>query len=437
VDRDAHALARALTPAMGTMAVVGAGWAGLAAAVHATRAGHAVTLFEMSREAGGRAREVTGDAYRLDNGQHLLIGAYREVLALMRCVGVDPDEVLLRRPLTLVNAQGRGLRLAPGAPVPTFVRAVLRHPGWTPSHRWALLRTALAWRLKGFEAPEALTVAGLTAHLPEPVRRELIDPLCVAALNTPADRASARVFLRVLRDGLFGGVGGSDLLLPRRSLSDLLPTPALNWLTRHGATVRLGQRVTALHADANGIWNCNGEAFDAVILASTAVEAARLTADVAPAWSARAAAFSYEPIVTVYLKGEGPPWPDPMIALSESPQAPAQFAIDLGACDPAKRGLHAFVISGAAPWVARGLPATTDAVLSQAQATFPAMRWTPARTLAERRATFLCTPGLLRPPGRIAPGLWAAGDYVAGPYPATLEGAVRSGAAAAAQLRAD
>jgi len=90
------------------------------------------------------------------------------------------------------------------------------------------------------------------------------------------------------------------------------------------------------------------------------------------------------------------------------------------------------VISGAAPWVARGLEATGAAVLAQAQA---ALAWrsppTLLRCLAEKRATFACTPGLQRPGTAVAPGLWAAGDYVDGPYPATLEGAVRSGRAAA------
>lgn len=93
-------------------------------------------------------------------------------------------------------------------------------------------------------------------------------------------------------------------------------------------------------------------------------------------------------------------------------------------------GRFAFVVSGAAGWVARG--GCGEAVLAQAQAV---LAWaTPPvidKVLIEKRATFACTPGLARPPGRIAPRLWAAGDYVDGPYPATLEGAVRSGRAAA------
>lgn len=416
---------------MRRVAVVGAGWSGLAAAVQATSAGAKVTLFEMARAPGGRARTAIDGEPPFDNGQHVLIGAYRETLALMRDVGIDVDAVLLRMPLRLVDAGGRGLRLPPGPPVQAFVRAVCRHPKWSWQDRWALLRAAAHWRWDNFGAPPSLSVAELTERLPAVVRQELITPLCIAALNTPPEHASAQVFLRVLRDGLFMGTGGSDLLLPRRPLSELLPLPAVAWLNDHGASMRMGTRVESLQPGPAGGWRCNDESFDGVVLACTAHEAARLTASVAPVWSARAASFQYEPIVTVYLRGRGPAWPEPMVALSERAAAPAQFAIDLGAIDPMRQGTAAFVVSGASRWMEHGLPALSSAVLAQASAEFPSHDWTALRTLSERRATFLCTPALERPPLHIAPGLWAAGDYVQGPYPATLEGAVQSGRVAA------
>ena len=98
-----------------SLAVIGAGWAGLATAVQAVQAGHAVTVFEMALHAGGRARTVAHHDLVLDNGQHILIGAYRETLALLRTVGVDPNQSLRRQPLTLVDPSGRGLRLDVGA----------------------------------------------------------------------------------------------------------------------------------------------------------------------------------------------------------------------------------------------------------------------------------------------------------------------------------
>jgi hypothetical protein len=179
----------------------------------------------------------------------------------------------------------------------------------------------------------------------------------------------------------------------------------------------------------------DGEGFDAVVLACTALEAARLTATIAPAWSAQAGAFRYEPIVTVYLQCDGARLPAPMMALrADATSAPAQFVFDHGALGGAA-GRMAFVISGAAGWVERGQEATVQAVLDQAKTAFPAGTWpTPPRLLrliSERRATFRCTPGLDRPAAAIAPGLLAAGDYLQGPYPATLEGAVRAGQTAA------
>jgi squalene-associated FAD-dependent desaturase len=412
------------------VAVVGAGWAGLAAAVRAREAGHHVTVFEMAAQPGGRARAVDIDGLALDNGQHILIGAYTSTLALMRTVGADADALLSRQPLALTFPDGRGLQLRAGPPLLALLRAVAGCRGWTWVDRAALLAAAAGWALKGFRCDPALTAAELCAGLPSRVRELLIDPLCVAALNTPARDASAAVLLRVLRDALFGGSGSADLLLPRAPLSALLPTPAAAWLARAGAQLRLGERVRTVVPEGRA-WRVDRQRFDAVVLACSAAEAARLTQGTAPAWSRRAAALRYEPIVTVYLRQPGGRLPAPMVALLEGPQAPAQFAFDHGALGGSP-GVFAFVVSGAAAWVERGVDATGAAVLRQAASLLPAA--TVLRTLAEKRATFRCTPALDRPPMHVAPGLLAAGDYVEGPYPATLEGAVRAGEQAVVQL---
>ena len=417
------------------IAVVGGGWAGLAAAVEATQRGHAVTLFEMAAQLGGRARGVAIDGVTLDNGQHILIGAYTETLRLMRTVGVSLDAVLLRTPLRFIDAQGLGLSLNPGAPVPQFAAAVLRHGHWDWRDKLALLAAAAGWYAGGFRCAPQQTVAELTQKLPRAVRDSLIDPLCVAALNTPAEQASGEVFLRILKDALFSGPGSADLLLPKASLSELLPLPAERWLRRAGATVHLSRRVERLQARW-GSWQLDGEAFDAVVLATTPTEAARLAEGAAPEWSQVAAALRYEPIVTTYLMSEGTRLPEPMLALRAGPEAPAQFVFDRGQLG-GPQGLLAFVVSGAQEWVDRGLQATQDAVLAQAQAELQAHLRGALRvvkTLTEKRATFRCTPGLQRPALRIAAGLHAAGDHVQGPYPATLEGAVRCGVAAVREL---
>lgn len=416
-----------------TVAVVGGGWAGLAAAVRATQAGHAVTLLEMAPQWGGRARGVVVDGLPLDNGQHILIGAYTRTLALMATVGSNATAMLDRRPLELRYPDGRGLRMPAGPPWLCFGLAVAGCVGWTWHDRWMLMRTAAIWGLAGFRCDPALTVDQLCQGLPPAVRELLIDPLCVAALNTPAPQASAQVLLRVLRDALFSGSGSADLMLPRRPLTDLLPGAASRWLQAHGAALRLSTRVQQLQPAGAG-WQVDGEHFDAVVLACTAAEASRLTKTIAPTWAEQAGSLRYEPIVTVYLRWPGARLVAPMMALQESAIAPAQFAFDHGALG-ATPGVLALVVSGAAAWVERGLPAIGTAALQQAKQAFGHAGGSGEpevlRVMAERRATFRCTPGLVRPTSAVAPGLAAAGDYIAGPYPATLEGAVRSGEAAA------
>ncbi|WBY04062.1 hydroxysqualene dehydroxylase HpnE [Ramlibacter tataouinensis] len=415
------------------LAIVGGGWAGLAAAVAATRAGHAVTLLEATRQWGGRARSLPvelpgGGSATLDNGQHILIGAYRDCLALMRQVGVQPAQVLQSLPLTLLRPDGNGLKL-PDWPAPfDALWGILRARGWSVADKLSLLAHAARWRLRGFECPDHWTVERLCLGLSPNVLRDLVEPLCVAALNLTAARASAAVFLRVLRDGLFGprqeGWGASSLLIPRGDLGQVFPDAAARWLAAQGADLRLGARVQSLQPQA-GAWQVDGEAFDAVLLACPAWEAARLVAGCgAPAdWLTAAGALAHEPIATVYAGG-GPRLPLPMLALSDGP---AQFVFDrslLGG--PA--GVLAFVASAS-----QGDARTVEqAVLKQALAL--GWRVQPLRTVVEKRATFACVPALRRPPIAIAPGLLACGDYVQGPYPATLEGAVRSALEAVAQL---
>ncbi len=423
-----------------SLAVVGGGWAGLAAAVRAVQKGWHVSLFEMAPQLGGRARSATTGDWVLDNGQHILIGAYRDTLALMADIGVDMQQALRRLPLTLVDTAGVGLRLKDGHPVLSFAKGVMQASHWSLTQRAALLLTAGRWRLRGFDCDSAETVADITRHLPEKIKRDLIGPLCIAALNTPAEQASGRVFLRVLRDAVFGGRGAADLLLPQLPLGSMLAEPAKAWLEAAGGRVHLRSRVQSLtRGDAADTWLVDGERFDAVVLACTATEASRLAAPINEAWAAKASRVPYQSIVTVYTHHRDAQLAFPMAALEGSIEHPAQFVFDHGMLT-GQRGLFAFVISGANEWLQRGLQATTEATLAQARQALPAAAWvnrlTVVSAMAERRATFACVPMLERPPQSVANHLLACGDYTEGPYPATLEGAVRSGLAAVLALDA-
>ena len=156
------------------IAIVGAGWAGMAAAVAAADAGADVTVFEATRALGGRARALPalrpdGLPLTLDNGQHILIGAYSQSLALMQRVGLDLDQALLSLPLALPYPDGSGLRMPAWAarwPAPfDALVAIASARGWTWGERLALVRASLGWQRSGFACPPLMTVAELCARL--------------------------------------------------------------------------------------------------------------------------------------------------------------------------------------------------------------------------------------------------------------------------------
>ncbi|MDQ0590778.1 hydroxysqualene dehydroxylase HpnE [Variovorax paradoxus] len=410
-------------------AVIGAGWAGLACAVEATRLGHAVTLYETAHMAGGRARRVDNmHGLVLDNGQHILIGAYAATLKLMREMGIDVGQALLRLPLSLRFADGGGLKL-PRLPAPLDLLAgIFTARGWTWRDKSTLLRTAVQWRLAGFRCAAGSTVAALCTGLTPRVMEELIEPLCVSALNTPIGQSSGEVFLRVLHDALFSGSGGADLLLPRVDLGALFPDAALAWLAQHDATLRIGTRVHAIWPEG-AAWRVDGEHFDQVVLACAPWDAARLVRAsglAADRWCATTEALRFEAIATVYLRGASP-LAEPMLALRSHPAtAPAQFVFDRGQLGGPEGVLAMVVSANETPREMLEQQAMAQAAAQLGQTALQAVQ-----TVVEKRATFACTPALARPAMRIAPGLQACGDYTEGPYPATLEGAVLSGLAAA------
>jgi squalene-associated FAD-dependent desaturase len=426
------------------VAVVGAGWAGLAAAVRATQAGHAVDVHELAPMPGGRARSDDAGGDARDNGQHILLGGYARTLALMRDVGVDPAQVLQRLPLAVLGPDGSGLALRGTGPrLLDALRALLAARGFALRDKLCLVGLAADWHRRGFRCDPDLTVdALLRPHATPRVREALLDPLCVAALNTPPASASAAVFLTVLHDSLFGARDASDLLLPRAPLAQLLPLPATAWLRAHGAGVHLRRRISALRRAQAG-WSLEAPdgddggapAYDRVVLATSATEAARLAREAAPAWSATTAALAHEPIVTLHLRAPTRAWPAPMLALPhDDTRHPGQFAFRGARAEDGTERV-ALVVSAAGPWLERGGDALAAAACAQWRAACGLGADAAVDCLdvrADRRATFRCTAGVRRPPAGIAPGLLAAGDYVDGPYPATLESAVRAGEAAVA-----
>lgn len=422
------------------VAVIGGGWAGLSAAVHLSAAGVPVTLFESARQLGGRARRVAFGADCVDNGQHLLLGAYRDTLELLRTIGVDEDRALLRLPLSLPMFDLAGPRVsldAAALPAPLHLGVgLLRASGLSLRERLAALRFG-AWALRRAGRLEPDTSVGtlLRQHRqPSKLVHAVWGPLCLAALNTPLEQASAQVFLRVLYDAFAHRRRDSDLLLTASDLGALLPDPALHFIEAHGGQVRLGERVEALrieHGQVIGVQARNAGTVDCeqVVIATGPAAAMRLLAP-HPSLGETAHGLGklrYQPLVTVYLRYPEPVrLPVPLIGILGGM---GQWVFDRRI--NGQPGLIGVVMSGVGPHMDLDNTALGTRIAAELAQLFP--EWPePAAQLVirEKRGTFSCEPQAepLRPDHVThVRGCWLAGDYTATGYPGTLEGAVRSG----------
>jgi squalene-associated FAD-dependent desaturase len=433
-----------------SVAVVGGGWAGCAAGAELAAAGLSVTLFEAAAELGGRGRrvalELDGATHRLDNGQHLMIGAYSAIAAVLGTVGESLDRLIERRPFELSYPDGFSIT-ASRLPAPWhLVTALLRARGLPWSDRWAmtrLLRTLEAdqWQVR----PDRDVRGWLEAQgQSDTLIARLWRPLCIAALNTPLSEASAQVFANVLRDSLGADSAASMLWLPRSDLSALLPEAVERFVSAHGGAVQRGIRVETIGPAEGGFRLDPGLGrFDAVVYAAPPAQLGRVASAFAPALSGALDAiedFAYQPICTVYLKYDvDPPLPRGFTALLDDPgqRDYGQWAFDRGALDPANRGVVAVVVSASGAHDDEPLSALCEAVAGQLTRALRLPRPRAARAIVEKRATLAARPGLRRPPNATPiPGFVVAGDWTASDYPSTLESAVRSGLAAARHLLA-
>ncbi len=415
------------------IAVIGGGYAGMAAAVALAEQGIPVTVFESAQQLGGRARGVMYNDTHLDNGQHLLLGCYVQTLYLIEKVGGNIEQDFLRLPLQL-DLHGEFSLKAPRLPAPLHLLvALLTAQGLTWSERLNAARFMLALRRMKFRLPEDMTVTGLLAQYGQGanLRIKLWEPLCIAALNTPIHKASAQVLLNVLRDALNQSRAHSDMLLPRINFTALFPLRASDYVELKGGHVRLACGARTLHPLDDGIeiTTAQGtERFSHAICAVSPRVAGRLLRPIAELAEtvAQIDSLEHQPIYTLYLQYPAHiTLPHGMLGLH---QRYSQWLFDKG-CIADQHGLLAAVISAEGIHQELSQDELAQKVIAELREEFGIMEqpvW--YKVIAEKRATFCCAPNLQRPSQLTAlPRLLLAGDYTAGDYPATLEGAVISG----------
>jgi hydroxysqualene dehydroxylase len=422
------------------VAVIGGGYAGFAAAVTLAASGRDVTVFEAARSLGGRARRVEAYSVTVDNGQHVLLGAYSQTLALLRRVhGKGAEQELLERRRLRIEASD-GFRMAtPPLAAPWNLLAGLLFARRI-SFRDRLRTVAFVRRLDraGFQCSTDMTAATLLEDQPQAVIDALWEPLCIATLNTPVSVASAQIFLNVLAAAFASRARDSDILFPRVDLSTLFPDAAAAYVADRGGEIRMGTTIAAVSTRDDCVSLMTGyheERFASVVVAVGPHQLEALLESAAGATEvlAKVRAFAYEPILTAYLQyGHALPISQPMLKLDGSP---GQWLIDRGQLD-GPPGLASVIISTEPPGTRSTHDTLAHAIDAQLRRSFPGLSapsW--LQVISERRATYACIAGLPRPSaGMIAARMYIAGDYTHAQFPATLEAATRSGVAAARAL---
>lgn len=420
--------------------VIGGGWAGLSCAVELVQHGYRVTLLEAAPQLGGRARSIKFAGLTVDNGQHLLIGAYRQTLKLLENIGHNEADLFTRLPMQLLlnqpSKENIYLKLPRFLPAPfNLAWALLKIRGFSWPERFRALTFSLRMWLRGFQLSEDQGLASLLQANGQ--NRDLIDnlwePLCLATLNTPIQEASAQLFLNVLRDTFNRQTSDTDILLPHTDIGQLLPDKASDWLNRHGGKIILASRVSKLSHDGSKITAviCGEQRYhaDQVVLACPLDDSRRLVQDIPQLSTLRTSLQSLDsyPITTIYLRYEdNPELPYPLNGLLGTS---SQWLVDRAHCQQAN--LLSVVISGPGPHMEMDKETLAERVIGEIQSLYPALP-PPLEhmVIKEKRATFRAVAGVnkYRPHNQTAlTNLWLAADFTYGPYPATLEGAVQSG----------
>jgi squalene-associated FAD-dependent desaturase len=426
------------------VAIVGGGCAGLSAAASLVDRGYAVTVFEAGSQLGGRARtvaveETNGLLHLLDNGQHILLGAYQETLALLKKVGVSRRKAFLRVPLQINMQSGTAksvfsLKSFSFLPAPfNLLFGLLFCKGISIKERMAALKFMQGLKNTQYQIVRDLPLERflINQHQSKRLISFLWEPLCLAALNTPIAKASTRIFLNVLRDTFSGNKRNSDFLLPRLDLSQIISEPLSHYIQARGGTIKLNQRVRGVVTEEVGFSIETRQEklhFSHVIIAVSPARVEKLIATLPKLNHAieQTSTYQYQPIYTVYF--QYPPGTKLPSVISGLNGSIGQWVFDRGQlCD--QSNIISVVVSAEGKHQQLTQDELALRVAKELNRAFPVLAkplW--HKVIAEKRATFSCEPNLPRPTNRtLQPNVFLAGDYTYPDYPATIEGAIRSG----------
>ncbi len=429
--------------------VIGGGLAGIAAALECARAGAAVTLVEVRRRLGGAAYSFERDGLTIDNGQHVFLrccAAYRGLLRRLGSehrVSVQPR---LEIPVLKPGAQTFVLRRG-SLPAPLHLAATLmRYPHLSLVQRLGAARAALALART---RPDDAALDGITfgdwlaAHGQDSdAVAALWDLIALPTLNLPAAEASLALGAFVFRTGLLSGADAGDIGFHVGTLSETIGAPAIPALERAGVCVKLGWRAERLVKTTTGVEvhgggdEGGGLSAEAAIVAVPPARAATLIEPLAPDLAARLRRLESSPIVNLHVVYDRQVCEHPFAA---GVGTPVQYLFDrtLAAGAPAGSQYLAISLSGATREMAMGVDAIRERYLPALRELLPRARGAEVERFLvtrEHAATFRAAPGAaaLRPGQEThVPGLALAGAWTDTGWPATLEGAVLSGEAAA------
>lgn len=433
--------------------IIGAGWAGLSAAISLVDSGKTVCIIESARQAGGRARKVQYKQYHVDNGTHIMIGAYTETLRLIKKVQQDISPAYKESDLferQKINLDFKQIN-KPSISIPEIVLpapfnvifSFLFSSGFSITEKRLILKLGLKIKLGLVKLSTDIPLKTflLKQNQTDNIINNLWEPLCLAIMNTRIEQASSEIFIQVIKDAFFSSRCASNLLFFKKDLSETFPIPAQKYIEQRNGTVLLNQKLASINKSQTGYnvtTQSNSFLANDIIIAAAPIAAIKLLGSINTTHCLdilldNLAQLSYQPICTVYLQY-------PTAIKHERTMQGFLGTTAQWMFHKAQSTSISIIISSEGKhmqWDNHQLIEAITLELAQLYPDWP--QPVDSFVIREKRATFTASVNInrIRPANKTALAhIWLAGDYTNTGYPATLEAAARSGLSCAENILA-